>query len=310
MAGIESLGLDSDLIRVEPRDATTDELISAHNTTYLRELAGACEQGTAPDPDTYLTSGSLSAAIRAAGAGLAVIDALRAGAGDLGFVVVRPPGHHASANHAMGFCLLNNVAIAAAMLTEKGERVAIVDWDVHHGNGTQDIFWDDGRVLYISTHQARFYPGTGRLLDKGGPDALGSTVNIPLPAGATGDVLQRALVEVAAPVVEQFAPTWVLVSAGFDAHRDDPLADLMLSAGDFALLAREVARFAPRSGRLALFLEGGYDLGAVHHSVAATFAELLGASLQTEPATSGGRGDEVVAMARRIHIEPREDALW
>ena len=126
----------------------------------------------------------------------------------------------------MGFCLLNNIAVSAAYLAERGERVLIVDWDVHHGNGTQDIFWDDPRVLYVSTHQSPLYPGTGAVDQTGGRTLLGLTVNLPLPPGATGDVVRRALEEVAAPVVERFGPTWVLVSAGFDAHRADPLANL------------------------------------------------------------------------------------
>jgi len=203
----------------------------------------------------------------------------------------------------MGFCLLNNVAIAAAALAERGERIAIIDWDVHHGNGTQDIFWNDDRVLYVSTHQAPFYPGTGRVGETGGPSATGCTVNIPLPAGATGDVIRSAFDEVIAPVVERFAPTWVLVSAGFDAHRNDPLADLGLSAGDFAVLARLVEGFAPRRGRLAFFLEGGYDLDAVEASVSAVLAALVGQRQRTEEPTAGGPGADAVAAARWVHTQ-------
>ena len=158
----------------------------------------------------------------------------------------------------MGFCLVNNVAVAAASRTARGERVLIVDWDVHHGNGTQDIFWDDPDVLYVSTHQHPLYPGTGRPDEVGGPDAPGLTVNLPLPPGATGDVVRAALDDEARATIEDFAPDWVLVSCGFDAHRDDPLSDLDLSSGDFAELACIVRDFAPRPGRLALFLEGGY----------------------------------------------------
>jgi acetoin utilization deacetylase AcuC-like enzyme len=201
----------------------------------------------------------------------------------------------------MGFCLLNNIAVTAALLAERGERVLIVDWDVHHGNGTQDIFWDDPRVLYVSTHQVPLYPGTGAAEEVGGPNAEGLTVNIPLPPGATGDVVLRALEEVGGPVAERFDPTWVLVSAGFDAHRADPLANLRLTAADFADLAMSVATLTPEPGRLVLFLEGGYDLDALRMSVGATLAALLGRSYRPERPSSGGPGEDWIEAARRIH---------
>ncbi len=215
----------------------------------------------------------------------------------IGFVAARPPGHHALRDRAMGFCLLNNVAVAAASLTAQGERVAIVDWDVHHGNGTQAIFWNDPNVLYVSTHQWPLYPGSGGAREIGGVDALGHTVNIPLPPGATGDVLRRAFDDIAAPLLEAFDPTWVLISAGFDGHRDDPIADLAFSSGDFAHLATTVASFAPPS-RLALFLEGGYNLDALRNSVGATLASLLGREYQSEAATNGGAGNELIERTR------------
>ncbi len=199
----------------------------------------------------------------------------------------------------MGFCLINNIAVAAANLAELGERVLVLDWDAHHGNGTEAIFWDDPRVLYVSTHQyGSFYPGTGALDDVGGPGARGATLNLPFPSGATGDVYLRALDEVVAPAVEAFAPTWVLVSAGYDAHRADPLTGLRLSAGDFADIARRVAAFAPEAGRLVLFLEGGYDLEALTTSVGASLAAILDAPYRPEEATSGGPGTQVVDAAR------------
>jgi acetoin utilization deacetylase AcuC-like enzyme len=303
-AGLDDLMLGSDRIHVPDRVATIEELAAVHEVAYLRELEAFCAAGGGRlDPDTYAGPQSWTAARQAAGAGLAAVDALANDEGDVAFVAARPPGHHALPDRAMGFCLINNVGVAAAALAGAGERVLIVDWDVHHGNGTQALFWDDPRVCYVSTHQDRFYPGTGAVEETGGPNARGLTVNVPLPRGATGDVLARALGEVVAPVADRFAPTWVLVSAGFDAHRDDPLADLALSSGDFANLAGIVRGFAPRSGRLAIFLEGGYDLGAVRASVTATLASVLGAVGAAEAPTNGGPGAEAVERARAAHGE-------
>ena len=162
----------------------------------------------------------------------------------LALVVARPPGHHALVDRAMGFCLLNNVAITAAALVEAGERVLIVDWDVHHGNGTEALFWEEPRVLYVSTHQWPCYPGTGRAGDVGGAGAAGTTLNVPLPPGATGDVVRRAFDRLITPAVEAFTPTWVLISAGFDAHRAAPLAELapdLVDEDDLAVSGGEVA---------------------------------------------------------------------
>ncbi len=289
---------------MEPAAADLTELARVHSVAYLEQLAAFSQTGGGDlDPDTYATVDSWTIARQAAGAGLAAVDALRRADEGLAFVAVRPPGHHALRHRAMGFCLLNNIAVTAAALTAVGERVLIVDWDVHHGNGTQAIFWDDPNVLYVSTHQWPLFPGSGAAHEVGGPDALGLTVNIPLPAGTTGDVVRRAIDEVAQPVIEEFAPTWVLVSAGFDAHRADPLAELALSSGDFAQLGQTVASFAPRAGRLVLFLEGGYDLGALRRSVAATLSALLGGAAGTEAPTFGGPGLPQVRQARDARIE-------
>jgi acetoin utilization deacetylase AcuC-like enzyme len=198
----------------------------------------------------------------------------------------------------MGFCLVNNVAVAAASRTARGERVLIVDWDVHHGNGTQAVFWDDPDVLYVSTHQHPLFPGTGRPREIGGAEARGLTLNLPLPPGATGDVLRTAIDEAARPVIEEFAPDWVLVSCGFDAHRADPLGELELSGGDFAELARVVSEFAPGPGRLALFLEGGYDAAALESSVQATLAPLVGLRTDAPAPTNGGPGRAQLRDAR------------
>lgn len=300
--GIAEAGLSDAIVRLEPRRATEEELVRVHPLSYLEALHAFCDAGGgALDPDTIAAPGSWDTALLAAGAALGAVEALSSGAGEIAFVCARPPGHHALADEAMGFCLLNNIAIAAAFLAERGERVLIVDWDVHHGNGTQAIFWDDPRVMYVSTHQWPLYPGSGRAAETGGPNARGLTVNIPLPAHATGDVLLQALDEFVARAVERFSPTWVLVSAGFDAHRADPLAGLELTSGDFADLAARVRAFAPSAGRMAMLLEGGYDLDALRLSVGASISAAMGHRFRPEPASSGGPGSDAVADARRCH---------
>ncbi len=306
MAGVEDLHLGSDLATVEPKVASAEDLTRVHDSAYLDRLRRFCEEGGgALDADTYAGRGSFDAALLAAGAGLTALEEADA-RGQPVFVPVRPPGHHALAARSMGFCLLNNVAIAAAKLAAGGERVLIVDWDVHHGNGTQALFWDEPDVLYVSVHQSPCYPGTGAASEIGGSSARGSTLNVPVPPGTTGDVVRAAFDLMVTPAVERFAPTWVLVSAGYDAHRADPLAELSLSAGDFAELARVVSGYAPRPGRLVVFLEGGYDLGAVRSSVSATFGALTGADVSAEHPTSGGAGIEQVHAAehqRRVSLD-------
>lgn len=292
--------------RLASRSATSAELERVHSPAYLSRLERFLADGGGElDPDTPTSRGSWGTALRAAGAALEAVDALRRGEGTAAFVACRPPGHHATAGRAMGFCLLNNVGIAAAALADAGERVFILDWDVHHGNGTQDIFWDDPRVLFASLHEWPTYPGTGRASEIGGGAARGLTVNVPLPAGATGDVALRALDELVAPAVDAFDPTWVLISAGYDAHRADPIGGLALSAGDFAALTTRACAFAPSPGRVVAVLEGGYDLDGLRRSVTATASNLVGVHVATEPATSGGPGFEAVdaAAAGRLLAE-------
>jgi acetoin utilization deacetylase AcuC-like enzyme len=291
MEGVRALGPDTEIVRPAFSEASLEELTRVHDPEYLARLAAFCEEGGgAIDADTSARADSWGAARRAAGAGLAALRALEEQGDGIAFVPVRPPGHHATSDRAMGFCLLNNVAVAAAARTALGERVLIVDWDVHHGNGTQDIFWDDPAVLYVSTHQHPLYPGTGHPEEVGGAAAPGLTLNLPLPPGATGDVVRAALDTEARATIEAFRPDWVLVSCGFDAHRDDPLSNLQLSSGDFAELARIVRDFAPRPGRLALFLEGGYDATALTSSVEATLGALLGRPAHPAAPTHGGPG--------------------
>jgi acetoin utilization deacetylase AcuC-like enzyme len=295
------------IVRLPPRLASRDELARVHATGYLEALADLCAAGGGSlDPDTPVSPGSWETALMTAGAGLAAVDALRAREGDAAVVLGRPPGHHATREVGMGFCLLNNIAVAASALAAAGERVAIIDWDVHHGNGTQDIFWADPSVLYVSVHQWPLYPGTGRADERGVGAAWGTTMNLPLPPGATGDVYLALFDEVVIPTVERFRATWILVSAGFDAHRADPLADMHLTAGDFADLTARVAGLAGQPGRLALFLEGGYDLAALRASVAACAAKLVGASYRPEGASSGGTGQTLVDTYRRQWLDDRE----
>ncbi len=310
MQGVADLHLGSDLVAVDPGPASREDLARVHSTRYLDELESCARRGGGSlDPDTYVTGTSWDAACRAAGAGLGAIAELRARGEGIGFAVARPPGHHAERERGMGFCLVNNVAVAAASLLAARERVLIVDWDVHHGNGTQELFWDEDAVLYVSTHQWPLYPGTGKPTEVGGAGAIGTTLNIPVPPGATGDVLRRAFDDVVAPAVAEFAPDWVLVSCGFDAHRADPLAELALSSADFATLARTVSLYAPAAGRVVLFLEGGYDLRAVRRSTAATIGALLGEPVGPEEATFGGPGAEAVRAAAAVHRRAVSAAL-
>lgn len=294
--------LDGALVAVEPVPASRDDLERVHPSAYIDRLEQlSADGGGWIDADTVTSPKSAAAAELAAGAGLTAVRELQAGTASAAFCAVRPPGHHATRTQSMGFCLVSNISVVAAALADAGERVWIFDFDAHHGNGTQDVFYDDPRVLFVSTHQWPLYPGTGWLTETGSGDGVGTTLNIPLPAHATGDVYLRAFDDVIAPAVERFAPTWLLISAGFDAHRADPIADLGLTAGDFAALTSRAVRFVP-PGRTIAMLEGGYDLDALTASTRAVLGVLAGAAVPSEPSSNGGPGSDAVDAARQVWL--------
>lgn len=300
MDGISAAGLRDAVVPFEPDPAPWQAIERVHPGRYLLALEEfAAVGGGHLDADTVLSEESFAALLRAAGAGLDAVARLDDGQGDVAFCAVRPPGHHATPGKAMGFCLVNNVAVTAAALADRGERVLIVDYDAHHGNGTQDAFFRDPRVTYVSFHEYPLYPGTGAIDETGWGDGVGTTINFPLPAGATGDVYRAGLDEVVRPLVEQWEPTWLILSAGFDAHRLDPLTGLDLSAGDFADLTSELVGMVPK-GRCIVYLEGGYDLDALAMSSGAALSALVGGTYRPEAATDGGPGRHVVDAVARL----------
>ncbi len=303
IAHLEEAGLLGKMTRIEARDATDDDLRLVHTSAFIeriRSTSGGARRHI--DPDTYAVARSYDAALRATGGVLAATDALLNGEIDSAFCLVRPPGHHATRSQAMGFCLFNNVAAAAAHALERWglDRVAIVDFDVHHGNGTQDIFAADPRVLYISTHQFPHYPGTGDVSEIG----AGNIINIPLPRGCGDAEYLRCYRQVCAPLVRRFQPQLIFVSAGFDAHFADPLAQMLVSTRGYYEIASLLRELADElcGGRHIYALEGGYDLTALPWSVRACIDALLGNSFAQDPLGAGPavRGPDIGAVLASV----------
>jgi acetoin utilization deacetylase AcuC-like enzyme len=250
---------------VAPGPATNDQLARVHDEAYLERIADTAGRAAKLDPDTYTSPESVEIAHLAAGAAIDAVGLVVGGSHRRGLALVRPPGHHAEADRAMGFCLYNNVAVAVAHAKTLGvSKVAVLDYDVHHGNGTQHMFESDPDVLYVSVHQSRFYPGTGEVGEVGRGAGAGFTVNLPLEVGAVDEDYRVVFSEVVVPVVRQFQPDLVVVSAGFDAHERDPIAGMRVTTSGFAAMTMDVLNVAEEccAGRLVAVTEGGYDLRA------------------------------------------------
>jgi acetoin utilization deacetylase AcuC-like enzyme len=292
------------------RDAGFEELARVHDEGYIRRIeATRGRELTVLDPDTSACSGSYAAALRAAGGVLSAVEAVLGGGYAGAFAAVRPPGHHAEADRAMGFCLFNNAAVAARSAVERHglRRVLLVDWDVHHGNGSMHSFYECPEVLYFSVHQYPHYPGTGRVEEVGRGPGEGYTVNVPLPGGQGDTEYLAVFRELLRPLALAYRPELILISAGFDIHRDDPLADMRVTEAGFAWMARALREVAEACcpGRLVFTLEGGYDLAALASGVAAVLRTLLGEDpppLGAQPADQSTRS---VIARRRAQLAPQ-----
>jgi acetoin utilization deacetylase AcuC-like enzyme len=298
------------LPRIAPRPALEEEIARVHDRAQIRSVAASAGKPvTHFDADTSASAKSFDAALLAAGAAIEMADAILDGSLNNGFAALRPPGHHAERDRAMGFCFFNNVAVVARHLRDKRRlgRVLVLDWDVHHGNGTQHTFWGDASVMYVSLHQFPFYPGTGNANEIGYGEGAGYTVNLPMRAGWGPEEYLAAFRDVVVPIARRFAPEFVLVSAGFDAHHADPLASMELDPAAFAAMTDAVSAIADESadGRVLLLLEGGYSLEALRDSVAAVVERLRD---PRDPAALGDGGGELTSWGEASRTALR--AYW
>jgi acetoin utilization deacetylase AcuC-like enzyme len=303
---LDASGLHRSLHHLAPRPAADDDLEAVHTAHLLRRVRQMASYGGGQfDADTYVTADSWDAATLAAGAAVGAVEAVAGGRFGAAFALVRPPGHHATPNRAMGFCLINNVAVAARYAVRRLGlgRVAIVDYDVHHGNGTQDIFYADPQVLFISTHAAPFYPGTGGAAEMGDPAAApGATLNVPLPFGTGDGGYAQVFEQVVAPALRRFRPELILVSAGYDAHWSDPLGPMVLSVGGYARLTQSLIELAAElcGGKIVLALEGGYNLDALGACVVSSLRLLLGQAPGLDPIGQVDAPEPLAEIARVI----------
>lgn len=303
---LDASGLRSDLLSLSPRVATEAELTAVHTPAHLHMLQRfGAHGGGSIDSDTYMTDTSWENATWAAGSAVRAVEAVVHGECHNAFSLARPPGHHATASQAMGFCLVNNIAIAARYaLDQLGfERIAIVDYDVHHGNGTQDIFYHEPQVLFCSTHAWPCYPGTGAVGEIGADKGRGTTLNIPLPLGANDTGYARTFTDVVIPALRRWHPQMILVSAGYDAHWSDPIGPMTLSVAGYAQLTQMLYTLAAElcDGRLVLVLEGGYNLDALSASVVAALRVLLGHDPGDDPLGSiNAPGPDVTGTLVRV----------
>jgi acetoin utilization deacetylase AcuC-like enzyme len=308
-AALDASGLRPQLLQLPPRLATEEQLSAVHHPSIVAYIRRAAERGGGwIDQDTYTTAGSWTAALAAAGGAVELVEAVMAGKATRAFALVRPPGHHATALQPMGFCLFNNIAVAAryALSVLGVRRIAIVDFDVHHGNGTQDIFYEDPEVLFCSSHASPLYPGTGAVGEIGEGAGRGTTLNAPLPYGAGDAGFRQLYGEIILPVVRRFRPELLLVSAGYDAHWADPLGPLALSTDGYAWLTQHLADLADEicDGRVVFVLEGGYNLDALGASVVASLATLLGREPPPDPlGPSNAREPDLTALVERLKRE-------